>query len=58
MKKWPRTKKKLSIMVITKKKWNVMNPIWWQMKKLNPYSGQNGEFMHWWLLVSSGPFKQ
>jgi hypothetical protein len=35
-----------------------MNPIWCQMKKLNPYSGQNGEFVHWWLLVSSGPFKQ
>jgi hypothetical protein len=30
-----------------------MNPIWCQMKKRNPSSGQNGQLVHWWLLVHS-----
>ncbi len=28
-----------------------MNPIWCQMKKCTPSSGQNDQLMHWWLLV-------
>jgi hypothetical protein len=31
-----------------------MNPIWRQMKKRNPSSGQNGQLVHWWLLIHSG----
>jgi hypothetical protein len=41
-------------MVSNKKKWTVMNPIRRQMKKRNPSSGQNGQLVHWWLLVHSG----
>jgi hypothetical protein len=26
------------------------------MKKHNPSSGQNGQLVHWWLLVHSGPY--
>ncbi len=33
------------------KEWTVMNPIWCQMKKCSSSSGQNGQMMHWWLLV-------
>jgi hypothetical protein len=32
-----------------------MNPIWRQMKKRTPSSGQNGQLVHWWLLVHSAP---
>jgi hypothetical protein len=41
-------------MVSSKKKWTVMNPIWRRMKKRNPSSGQNGQLVHWWLLIHSG----
>jgi hypothetical protein len=34
-----------------------MNPIRRQMKKRNPSSGQNGQLVHWWLLIHSGPFQ-
>jgi hypothetical protein len=43
-------------MVNNKKEWIVMNHIWHQMKKRSPFSGQNGQLVHWWLLVHSGPF--
>jgi hypothetical protein len=36
-----------------KKKWIVMNPIWCRMKKRSPSSGENGQLVHWWLLVHS-----
>jgi hypothetical protein len=39
----------------SKKKWTVMNPIRRRMKKRNPSSGQNGQLVHWWLLIHSGP---
>jgi hypothetical protein len=42
-------------MVSSKKKWTVMNPIRRRMKKRNPSSGQNGQLVHWWLLIHSGP---
>ncbi len=42
-------------MVSSKKKWTVMNPIRRRMKKRDPSSGQNGQLVHWWLLVHSGP---
>jgi hypothetical protein len=42
-------------MVSSKKKWTVMNPIRRQMKKRNPSSEQNGQLVHWWLLIHSGP---
>jgi len=35
--------------VSNKKKLTVMNPI--RMKKRNPSSGQNGQLVHWWLLI-------
>ncbi len=41
-------------MVSSKKKWTVVNPIRRQMKKRNPSSGQNGQLVHWWLLIHSG----
>jgi hypothetical protein len=41
-------------MVSSKKKWTVMNPIRRRMKKRNPSSGQNGQLVHWWLLIHSG----
>jgi hypothetical protein len=34
-----------------------MNPIWRRMKKRSPSSGQNGQLVHWWLLVHSGHMK-
>jgi hypothetical protein len=49
------TKKKKSTMVSSKKKWTVMNPIRRPMKKCNPSSGQNGQLVHWWVLIHSGP---
>jgi hypothetical protein len=36
-----------------KNKGNVMNPIWRRLKKRSPSSGQNGQLVHWWLLVHS-----
>ncbi len=41
-------------MVSSKKKWIVMNPIRRRMKKCKASSGQNGQLVHWWLLVHSG----
>jgi hypothetical protein len=41
-------------MVSSKKKWTVMNPIRRRMKKCKASSGQNGQLVHWWLLVHSG----
>jgi hypothetical protein len=32
-----------------------MCPIRRRMKKRNPSSGQNGQLVHWWLLIHSGP---
>jgi hypothetical protein len=43
-------------MVSSKKKWTVMNPIRRRMTKRNPSSGQNGQLVHWWLLIHSGRF--
>ncbi len=42
-------------MVSSKKKWTTMNPIRRRMKKRKASSGQNGQLVHWWLLVHSGP---
>ncbi len=46
--------KKKSTMVSSKEKWTVVNPIRRQMKKRNPSSGQNGQLVHWWLLIHPG----
>jgi hypothetical protein len=46
--------KNKNIVVNSKKKWIVMNPISHRMKKRNPSTGQNGQLAHWWLLVQSG----
>jgi hypothetical protein len=51
--KQKKKKKKITV-VSSKKKWTVMNPIRRRMKKCNPSSGQNGQLVHWWLLVHSG----
>jgi hypothetical protein len=48
-------KKRKSTVVSSKKKWTVMNPIRRRMQERNPSSGQNGQLVHWWLLVHSGP---
>jgi len=48
-------KKKKSTVVSSKKKSTVMSSIRRQMKKHNPSSGQNGQLVHWWLLIHSGP---
>ncbi len=32
-----------------------MNLIWRWMKKRSPSGGQNGQLVHWWLLVHTGP---
>jgi hypothetical protein len=48
-------KRKKSTVVGSKKKWTAMNPIRRRLKKRNPSSGQNGQLVHWWLLVHSGP---
>jgi hypothetical protein len=53
----PKKKTKKSTVVSSKKKWTEMNPIRRRMKKSNPSSGQNGQLVHWWLLVHSGPAK-
>jgi hypothetical protein len=45
-------------MVSSKKKWTVMNPICRRMKKCKASSGQNGQLVHWWLLVHSGLVRQ
>ncbi len=47
--------KKKSTVVSSKKKWTEMNPIRRRMKKCNPSNGQNGQLVHWWLLVHFGP---
>jgi hypothetical protein len=44
-------KKKKSTVVSSKKKSTVMSPIRCRMKKRNPSSGQNGQLVHWWMLV-------
>jgi hypothetical protein len=38
-----------------KKKSTVISPIRRRMKKRNPSIGQNGQLVHWWLLIHSGP---
>ncbi len=48
-------KKRKSTVVSSKKKSTVMSPIRRRMKKRNPSSGQNGQLVHWWLLIHSGP---
>jgi len=52
--KQKKKKEKKSTVVSSKKKSTVMNPIRRQMKKRNPSSGQNGQLVHWWLLIHSG----
>jgi hypothetical protein len=47
-------KRKKSTVVSSKKKSTVMSPIRHRMKKRNPSSGQNGQLVHWWLLIHSG----
>jgi len=47
-------KKKKGTVGRSKKKWTVMTTIWRGMKKRSPSSGQNGQLVHWWLLVHSG----
>jgi len=47
-------KEKKSTVVSSKKKSTVMRPIRRRMKKRNPSSGQNGQLVHWWLLIHSG----
>jgi hypothetical protein len=49
-------KEKKSTVVSSKKKWTVMNPIRRRMKKCKASSGQNGQLVHWWLLVHSARF--
>ncbi len=50
-------KKKIkSTVVSSKKKSIVMSPIRRRMKKRNPSNAQNGQLLHWWLLIHSGPF--
>jgi hypothetical protein len=49
--------KKKRPMVSNEKKWIAMNPIFHQMKKLNPSNGQNNQLVHWWLLVHFGPMQ-
>jgi hypothetical protein len=41
-------------MVNNEKKWTMMNPISHRMKKCSPSSEQNGQLVHWWLLVHFG----
>jgi hypothetical protein len=48
------TPPKQSTMVSNEKKRTAMNPIRHQKKKRSPSSGQNGQLVHWWLLVHSG----
>jgi hypothetical protein len=47
-------KKKRSTVVSSKKKSTVMSPIRRRMKKRDPSGGQNGQLVHWWLLIHSG----
>jgi hypothetical protein len=47
-------KEKKSTVVSSKKKSTVMSPIRRRMKTRNPSSGQNGQLVHWWLLIHSG----
>jgi hypothetical protein len=47
-------KKRKSTVVSSKEKRTVMNPILCRMKKRSPSIGQNGQLVHWWLLVHSG----
>jgi hypothetical protein len=49
-------KEKKSTVVSSKKKSTVMSPIRRRMKKRNPSVGQNGQLVHWWLLIHSAPF--
>jgi hypothetical protein len=51
----PKKKRKKSTGVSNKKKSTVMSPIRHRMKKRNPSSGQNGQLVHWWLLIHFGP---
>jgi hypothetical protein len=51
----PKKKEKKSTVVSSKKKSTVMSPIRRQMKKRNPSGGQNGQLVHWWVQIHSGP---
>jgi hypothetical protein len=51
-----RKKEKKSTVVSNKKKSTVMSPIQRRMKKRNPSGEQNGQLVHWWLLIHSGPY--
>jgi hypothetical protein len=53
----PKKKEKKSTVVSSKKKSTVMSPIRCQMKKRNPIGGQNGQLVHWWVLIHSGRHK-
>jgi hypothetical protein len=52
----PKEKVKKSTVVSSKKKSTVMSPIRRQMKKRNPSGGQNGQLVHWWVLIHSGRY--
>ncbi len=43
--------KKNKIMINNEKKWTVIC----RMIKCSPSSGHNGQLVHWWMLVHSGP---
>jgi len=49
-----RTPKTKSTMISSKKKCTRMTRISRQMKKRNPWRGQNGQLVHDWLLVHTG----
>jgi hypothetical protein len=51
-----KNKKIKNTVVSSKKKSTVMSPIRRQMKKRNPSGGQNGQLVHWWVLIHSGRF--
>jgi hypothetical protein len=51
----PKKKEKKSTVVSSEKKSTMMSPIRRQMKKRNPFGGQNGQLVHWWVLIHSGP---
>jgi hypothetical protein len=50
-KKQPKTKPPKKCSGRQPKKWVVVKPIWCRMKKRSPSNGQNGQLVHWWLLV-------
>jgi hypothetical protein len=48
------TPKKKSTVISNAKKWTVMSPVCCRIKKRSPSKGQNGQLVHWWLLIHSG----